>query len=222
MADLLRQRDWKRSLGANEPETIELSELLRAAPLHPESERDPTFRNVNSVKRKAADLLTHTPSYTGKPTRGGQNDRAVLARYFGDPEALRIAAAAVRETILTAGASVAEVEALYDEAPEGRLIMVQHARRERDPKLRAAKLSSVRAAGGQIACEVCGFDFESRYGDVGAGYIEVHHVRPLHDSGPTKTRLADLALLCANCHRMIHRARPWLTPRQLRDEYLGT
>jgi 5-methylcytosine-specific restriction protein A len=87
--------------------------------------------------------------------------------------------------------------------------------RERDGKVRAEKLKSVVAAGGDIACEVCGFNFSSAYGPRGEGYIEVHHRVPLHVSGPTETTLSDLALLCSNCHRMIHRGTPWLTVEQL-------
>jgi predicted HNH restriction endonuclease len=33
----------------------------------------------------------------------------------------------------------------------------------------------------------------------------------------TKTKLADLALVCSNCHRMIHRRARWLTIDELRD-----
>ncbi len=59
--------------------------------------------------------------------------------------------------------------------------------------------------------------FEERYGDVGHGFIEVHHVRPVHELQPgDKTKLSDLALVCANCHRMIHRRRPWLSMDELR------
>lgn len=88
--------------------------------------------------------------------------------------------------------------------------------RERDPKLRARKIRDVRSKQGHIACEVCGFDFERVYGDRGAGYVECHHAVPLHVSGRTTTHLEDLVLLCANCHRMIHRFTPWLTPAELR------
>ncbi|MEV4457357.1 HNH endonuclease [Microbispora sp. NPDC049633] len=60
------------------------------------------------------------------------------------------------------------------------------------------------------------FDFEHTYGPRGAGYIECHHIVPLHVSGPVTTKLDDLALVCSNCHRMIHRSAPWLTPSELR------
>ncbi|MET7850510.1 HNH endonuclease [Streptomyces avermitilis] len=55
--------------------------------------------------------------------------------------------------------------------------------------------------------------------ELGDGYIEVHHRLPFHISGVTETRIADLALLCANCHRMCHRSfrgESWRTPDALR------
>jgi len=54
-----------------------------------------------------------------------------------------------------------------------------------------------------------GFDFESKYGDLGQNFIEVHHKRPLSQLTENKTFsfdvFKDFDVLCANCHRMIHR-----------------
>ncbi len=57
-------------------------------------------------------------------------------------------------------------------------------------------------------CQVCGFNFENSYGEHGRGFIEAHHVEPLsgRDVGRT-TSIKDFAMLCANCHRMVHRAK---------------
>lgn len=58
-------------------------------------------------------------------------------------------------------------------------------------------------------CQGCGFNFEEKYGDVGEGYIEAHHLKPL--SAIEEGKIVeysienDFAVLCANCHRMIHR-----------------
>lgn len=81
---------------------------------------------------------------------------------------------------------------------------VKHRRRE--SRLRDQKIIDALRAG-NLKCEVpgCGFDFERVYGSIGAGFAEVHHRRGLARSGPTKTKLTDLAIVCANCHRMIHR-----------------
>ena len=57
---------------------------------------------------------------------------------------------------------------------------------------------------GRIFCEWCDFDFSKKYGEHGIGFIECHH--KIHvSSGKRITKLEDLALVCANCHRMLHR-----------------
>ena len=66
-----------------------------------------------------------------------------------------------------------------------------------------------RCAGeGRLPCEVpgCAFDFLAVYGEIGTGYAQVHHRRPLSDrTRPSETRLSELVVVCANCHVMIHR-----------------
>lgn len=67
-------------------------------------------------------------------------------------------------------------------------------------------------------CHACGLDFEERYGDMGRGFIHVHHLTPISSVGQ-EYRLDpvnDLRPLCPNCHAMIHRADPPLTPEALK------
>jgi len=58
-------------------------------------------------------------------------------------------------------------------------------------------------------CQACDLDFGERYGKIGQGFIEAHHLRPiatLEEGVPVKYDVAaDFAVLCSNCHRMIHR-----------------
>lgn len=73
------------------------------------------------------------------------------------------------------------------------------------------------ASDGKLVCEACDFDFTEVYGDHGRGFIECHHIVPLSElKSGSITRLADLALVCSNCHRMIHHRSPWLSIAQLR------
>jgi 5-methylcytosine-specific restriction protein A len=72
--------------------------------------------------------------------------------------------------------------------------------------------------GKPLACEVCGFDFKTVYGERGEGFIECHHTRALETlETESKTNVRDLVLVCSNCHRMIHRRRPWLSIDELRS-----
>jgi 5-methylcytosine-specific restriction protein A len=58
-------------------------------------------------------------------------------------------------------------------------------------------------------CQACELKFAKRYGEIGKGFIEAHHLRPiatLEEGVPVKYDVAaDFAVLCSNCHRMIHR-----------------
>jgi 5-methylcytosine-specific restriction enzyme A len=98
------------------------------------------------------------------------------------------------------------------EAPEGHVLTRLHRQRERNRALVAAKKQRILAATGHLRCEVCGFDFATTYGERGKGFMECHHIKPvetLPEEG--RTKLADLALVCANCHRIIHARRPWIS-----------
>jgi 5-methylcytosine-specific restriction enzyme A len=83
---------------------------------------------------------------------------------------------------------------------------VQHRRRE--DSMRRHKIEDAFAKAGKLVCEVpkCEFDFAKRYGPLGTGYAQVHHLVPLHRAPKTgrKVTLKDLAIVCANCHAMIH------------------
>ena len=59
-------------------------------------------------------------------------------------------------------------------------------------------------------CKVCGFDFDVVYGEkISRGYIEIHHITPLSESGAREIDIyQDVAPVCANCHRVIHRRQP--------------
>ncbi|MHC2640175.1 5-methylcytosine-specific restriction protein A [Bradyrhizobium liaoningense] len=65
-------------------------------------------------------------------------------------------------------------------------------------------------------CQACGFNFEKVYGELGKGYIEVHHKRPIADGGPRTSTVQDVDVICANCHRMIHRKGTPMTLHQLK------
>lgn len=213
-AELLLQNNWK-AIRKSDPRARALSELLREGRLHAGAVLPPSFRSSSSIQRKTYDMLTADPEYHGKPTRGGKLEEIVLSQFKTDPEGMQSLASGIRAA-LRAGETLPEDESANAVgADEGTIIEYVTKKRERDPKLRAAKIKQAESSGGSIACESCGFDFEVTYGSRGSGYIEVHHVTPLYVSGKTLTTLEDLALLCANCHRMCHRS-PWVKPADLK------
>ena len=101
--------------------------------------------------------------------------------------------------------------------PEGKLKEKLHLSRERNSELvRKAKNVALKRDG-FLKCACCNFDFFATYGEVGKGFIEAHHTKPLsslHEDGE-ETIIDDLVLVCSNCHRMLHRRRPWLEMDEL-------
>ena len=90
--------------------------------------------------------------------------------------------------------------------PEGRERYRLHRELERDPSISKTAKEKRLGATGKLECDVCGFNFTSVYGKLGKGFIEAHHQTPVSRlDGKTKTKVADLALVCSNCHRMLHR-----------------
>lgn len=95
---------------------------------------------------------------------------------------------------------------------EGNPRLVAHLRRERSTAIVKAKIEVTLQTKGKLCCEVCGFDFKAVYGQLGDGFCEVHHLQPLSKAdGVVKTELKDLAIVCSNCHRIIHRSDPMVS-----------
>lgn len=102
--------------------------------------------------------------------------------------------------------------------PEGKEVFLLHRSKERNKELvRAAKQRRL-AEDKELRCDVCKFSFSETYGELGEGFIEAHHLFPISElKEETKTKIEDLALVCSNCHRMLHRRRPWLTLEDLKQ-----
>lgn len=90
---------------------------------------------------------------------------------------------------------------------EGGYKMRTHLVRERNNKVvKEAKRLFKMSHDGRLFCEVCGFDFVSKYGKIGEGFIEAHHKVELSKiEGEHEVRPSDFAMVCSNCHSMLHR-----------------
>lgn len=215
--DLYRKYEG-RDPGDKHPDVVALSALLREMA---GSTGATTFRNPNGVAMKLMNFRSLDPAFTAGGGKGlasaGRLDREVWDEFADDRSGLAIAAEGIRRGV-EAGLDDDVLDELAGyEAKEGRVSYRLHKQLERDRKIVALRKRQALLKHGTLACEACAFDFQAAYGARGAGYIEAHHVNPVHamKAGST-TKLEDLALVCANCHRMIHAAKPWLTIDQLR------
>ena len=106
-----------------------------------------------------------------------------------------------------------EEDANPEGLPEGAKTSVEVNKYERNRFNRAA---CIEIHGG--CCKACGFDFQDVYGELGEGFIHVHHITPVSDMGANYQvdPVNDLVPLCPNCHAMMHRRSPPMSISELK------
>lgn len=113
-----------------------------------------------------------------------------------------------------------QTESEEDSYSEGKKNYKIHVSYERDSKLAKRKKLNFFKKNGNLFCEICNFDFHKSYGERGYGFIECHHNIPVSEmGGETQVNEEDLTVLCSNCHRMIHRSKPWISVQDLKEIY---
>jgi len=106
---------------------------------------------------------------------------------------------------------------------EGRFLTRLHSYRERDRSLIKKAKAAFKAKHKRLYCECCGFEPTKFYGARGEDRIQAHHRTPVEELVPdSETTAEDLAMVCPNCHDIIHAKRPWISVEELHEHLLST
>jgi predicted HNH restriction endonuclease len=121
----------------------------------------------------------------------------------------------VREIYQRYRSILASKEVIIDDEeqafPEGAEKYKLHKYKERNRGLVIQAKKRFKVSDPDMRCQICQFSFYKKYGSIGLDFIEAHHVFPIATlTKETKTNIEDLAMVCSNCHRMLHVRRPWL------------
>ncbi len=197
---------------ARNPLVAELSDTLNKFTIHRDKDEYEKFRNPNGVGLKLSNFLALDESYPGKGMAATSKlDKEVFAEFKDKRELLGKLANAIKLSAINP-AIRNEILNLPDDidddakVKEGGLLYRYHLARERNTTIVEKKKEKVLKLHGKLECELCSFDFEKIYGEIGYGFIECHHKKPLYTLlEETETSLDDLMLVCSNCHRMLHR-----------------
>lgn len=153
-------------------------------------------------------------NYPMKALWAASHDPCVLPRTFKPGKAMAGFSAFGFRTVHLTGVSEKRSSAVLDiQSQEGDRFLAEIQRLRRSAKI----VAEAKAYYGPT-CQACDFEFEAFYGARGKDYVECHHVNPLsgRDGVGAVTKIRDLAMLCANCHRMVHRSTPCLTVEELK------
>ena len=202
----------------NHSKVQELSQLLRAFPYHSQAARQESFRNPDGVAFKLQNLRQLA---TGKGLGNvSKMDGEVWGEFGGDVERTKQYAKLIR-----AGIEVVESENHVtdedEEFIEGKVVTETHKRRERNPNIRKKLLAKL-AETDSVNCEICGIKATH---PIREAVFEAHHIIPLSESTGKPTMLKDMALLCANCHKMVHKViaveKQWLSMDEVKNFVLN-
>jgi 5-methylcytosine-specific restriction protein A len=192
------------------PRIIQLSEVLNQLPIH--LDRYEKFRNTNGVGLKLSNFLSLDESYHGKGMSSASKLDKEVYKEFKDKRKLltQLANAIKSASIPKIKAEIINLQVDDEdnnyERIEGSILYRYHLARERNSTIVKKKKEQALKQQGKLECELCYFDFVKAYGEIGKGFIECHHKKPLHLlTDTTFTKLDDLMLVCANCNRMLHR-----------------
>jgi len=209
-------------------EVLELSGVLNQLHSYLEHEKNENFRNANGVYMKLMNFRRLDPAYAGVGLANGNKDEQIVWDLYAEKRnELSQIASKIKAVAGNQREALPVIPPDEEEGNEGQILSRVHRFRERDRTLVAKKKSKFLQDHARVFCEACGFDFENKYGERGKDFIECHHTRPVSEIGLGEvTRLTDLILLCSNCHRMIHRQKPWLSVQGLQEiltrrEYLS-
>jgi len=210
----------RRAINKRDPRVLELSSFLQGIPWPAGTTKNEKFRNFEGVAMKVYNLRS---VQLGHGLRNTVMDRVVWEKYGANPDDVARLAAQIRSEIAEDTVQLAAELQFEDEDtpyPEGRILTAIHKRRERNQKLRV-QLLRLHTKQGTLHCEMCLWGKDFHLPEYLAAALEAHHLVPLCSKQAQDTRLSDLALLCANCHRLIHRAialrSEWLTVAACRE-----
>lgn len=115
--------------------------------------------------------------------------------------------------LMAAGGTTPKVRAPEEQAAyeEGRRYLVEVMISARNPQLAATAKAKYK-----FSCQACGFNFKKFYGIIGDSFAEAHH-RTAISLGTRTNTIRDIDVLCANCHRMVHKENPPITLDRLRN-----
>ncbi|NML23044.1 HNH endonuclease [Pseudoflavitalea sp. G-6-1-2] len=216
------------SIDSKNPKIIALSQTLNDLEIvtnRPDAEK---FRNPNGVTLKLSNFRAVDPEYTkqGKKgmTGGSKLDEELFKKYRNDlPQLKKLAESILKinkdAALVQAISTIEEDETIWDDAAvEGQAHYKIHKYRERSRSIVKKKIQWAWSKFGKLTCEVCDFDFEEHYGELGRGFIECHHRVPLSKlETNTITKIDNLALVCSNCHRILHKDIDNLSVESLRE-----
>ncbi|MBE7173147.1 MAG: hypothetical protein INR73_21405 [Williamsia sp.] len=202
--DLYFKLDYGQMHGKN-PEVIQLSNQLRSLNIHTEIVDKKSFRSVNSVALKLANLKKCDQNFSGKGMKdGGKLEKEIWSKYHTHRDKLNKEADLIRQLYLSKKYDNDSAERHPELKSNFNFLYHYHKNRETDPLIIKIKMELMSHRMKKLACEVCKFDPVSFYGEIANGLLEIHYNKQLKDEPVLEiSDINDYIMVCGNCHKVL-------------------
>lgn len=200
--DLYFKMDYGQMHGRN-PDIISLSNELRSLGVHSHIPDVKSFRSVNSVALKLANLKKLDQNFKGRGMRdGGKLEREIWNEFHRHRDKLKKESELIRHLYL----KTKSVKSIQPKKVTGNseFLFAFHKNRENDPLALKLKKEIVLTNTRALKCEVCNFDSQTYYGELGNDLMEIHYSKELKDYPSLESSLMeDFIIVCSNCHKVL-------------------
>jgi len=210
--------DYGQMHGRN-PEIIQLSSELRQLNLIKDIPDPENFRSTSSVALKLANFKKLDQNFSGSGMKAGAKaDREIWKEFHRHREKLKNEADIIRELYLQ---SSIKKNTLNKATPEtnykSEFLFQFHKNRETDPLTIKVKKEIVLLNSNTLKCEVCSFDANSFYGELGNNIMEIHNSKEFKsEPGLESSAMEDFIIVCSNCHKVLDKNWGLITAEDLK------
>ena len=202
--DLYFKLDYGQMHGKH-PAIIQLSKDLISLGLHKTIPEVKSFRSVNSVALKLANLKRLDNNFYGKGMRmGAKMDRIIWNEYHKHRDTLKKEADHIRQLYLKQKVEKKSIVADQKKNNKLEFHFQVHKNREANPILIKLKREMILLNTKSLKCEVCGYNSISVFGELGNDLMEIHYNKELKtEPGLEASSMEDFIIVCSNCHKAL-------------------
>jgi 5-methylcytosine-specific restriction protein A len=184
---------------------IRVSNEIRDLKIHFDVPDPDKFRNPSSIARRLGNFKTMDDGYDGDGLKNSSKlAKEVYQEFNNRRDTLRLAAAEIRDKLLRPKTQKESSNFIKKDIHKSDFLFQFHKNRECDPLVLKVKKEMALATSETLKCEICGFDANTFYGEIGNDVMEIHYNKELiNEPGLESSSMDDFIIVCSNCHKVL-------------------
>ena len=184
---------------------IRVSNEIRELNIHFDIPDPDKFRNPSSIARRLGNFKTMDDGYGGDGLKNSSKlAKEVYQEFNNRRDTLKQAAFEIRDKVLRPKTQKKSSNFNKKDIYKSEFLYQFHKNRESDPLVLKVKKEMALASTETLKCEICRFDANAFYGEIGNDVMEIHYNKELmNEPGLESSSMDDFIIVCSNCHKVL-------------------